>query len=310
MLNLYKLEIFSIVGEVGSFSGAAERLLMSQSGVSQHIQDLEAALGTQLFERGRRGVTLTAAGKTLFDYTRAIFKLVAEAESAVATIDKLSSGQLTIAATPGLSVYRFPDWLQDFRSRHPKVVVSLQTMVTAQVVATILNPNILNYRQDIGFIEGELNESRPSNLGTLVLEQVSQFVIVGNKHPWATKKQMEIGSLNGCSFVMRQANSQSRIWLEQMLWEQGVHAQVVAEFDNIESIKRTVMASDSYLTILPAYAVQHEQQLNLLSIVALQGDPLQRTVRLVWDKEVVFSPLVRAFLSYLASIFPLVRTLL
>ena len=63
MLDLYKLHIFTLVAREGSFSAAAQRLLMTQSGVSQHIQDLEHALGTALFVRGRRGVALTPAGE-------------------------------------------------------------------------------------------------------------------------------------------------------------------------------------------------------------------------------------------------------
>ncbi|MGB5050002.1 MAG: LysR family transcriptional regulator, partial [Caldilineaceae bacterium] len=55
MLNLYKLEVFAIVVQSGSFSAAAERLLLTQPAVSQHIQDLESALGARLFDRGRRG---------------------------------------------------------------------------------------------------------------------------------------------------------------------------------------------------------------------------------------------------------------
>lgn len=83
MLNLYKLEIFATVVQTGSFSAAAERLLMTQPAVSQHIQDLEASLGARLFQRGRRGVTLTPAGETLHSYTQEILRLLAEAENAV-----------------------------------------------------------------------------------------------------------------------------------------------------------------------------------------------------------------------------------
>ncbi len=105
MLNLHKLEIFATVVRVGSFSAAAEQLLMTQPAVSQHIQDLEASLGTRLFERGRRGVTLTAAGEKLHDYTRTILQLVSEAENAVTDVEHLTSGEIVVGATPGVSVY-------------------------------------------------------------------------------------------------------------------------------------------------------------------------------------------------------------
>ena len=76
MLNLYKLEIFAIVVQTGSFSAAADRLLLTQPAISQHIQDLEASLGARLFERGRRGVSLTPARETLHTYTRQTLRLL------------------------------------------------------------------------------------------------------------------------------------------------------------------------------------------------------------------------------------------
>ena len=116
MLDLHKLDIFATVARTGSFSAAAEQLLLSQPAVSQHVHDLEASLGTRLFARGRRGVTLTPAGVQLHDYTQAIFRLVAEAESAVTDVANLAAGQLAIGATPGVSVYLLPEPIQEFLS--------------------------------------------------------------------------------------------------------------------------------------------------------------------------------------------------
>ncbi len=109
MLDLHKLNIFAAVARTGSFSAAAEQLLLSQPAVSQHVHDLEAGLGTRLFERGRRGVMLTPAGAQLYDYAQAIFRLVAEAESAVTDVANLAAGQLAVGATPGVSVYLLPE---------------------------------------------------------------------------------------------------------------------------------------------------------------------------------------------------------
>ena len=63
MLNLYKLEIFNTVAMEGNFSRAAERLLLTQPAVSQHMRDLEEILGTELFVRGPRGVRHGGSGR-------------------------------------------------------------------------------------------------------------------------------------------------------------------------------------------------------------------------------------------------------
>ncbi|MFN8444691.1 MAG: LysR family transcriptional regulator [Caldilineaceae bacterium] len=298
MLNLYKLEIFVHVVEEGSFSGAAERLLMTQSGVSQHIQDLEASLGSQLFERGRRGVNLTAAGKTLYEYTERILDLVSEAEKAVVKIENLASGQITVGATPGISAYLLPDWIQEFRSRYPRLTVLVQTSITPQIVN-----EVLAHRLDMGLIEGELTQVSSPKLRIVALKEVEQFVVVGRKHAWWNYKQVALTDLCGQSLVVRQAHSQSRIWLEDALKEHNIQPVIAAEFDNPESLKRAAINS-ALIAILPDYVLEQELQLGLLRIVPVENNPLRRTIKAILPQDRLCSPVGRAFLTHLKSKFP------
>lgn len=298
MLNLYKLEIFVTVVQAGSFSAAAERLLMTQPAVSQHVQDLEAGLGTQLFTRGRRGVTLTPAGETLYEYTRAIFRLVAEAENAVTDVQHLASGHITVGATPGVSVYLLPDWVQLFRAEFPNLTVSVQTSTTPQIVT-----DLASGRLDLGFVEGELEATDEARLGVQPLEEVEQLVVVGPRHPWWGKETVSLAALSGQSFVMRQRSSQTRIWLDELLLRHNVRYHISAEFDNMESIKRAVL-NGAGITILPEYAVRAEVELGRLQILKIAEHPFQRTLKVVWGAETYFSPVVRSFLSFLSRYLP------
>jgi len=134
MINLHKLDVFTQVVQAGSFSRAAERLLMTQSAVSQHIRDLETTLGASLFVRGPRGVTLTPSGETLHEYVLEIFKLLSEAENAVTNVKNLAAGRITIGATPGVSVYWLPEWVRAFRATYPNLVAALLTGTSPQIL--------------------------------------------------------------------------------------------------------------------------------------------------------------------------------
>jgi len=298
MLSLYKLEIFAIVVQSGSFSAAADRLLLTQPAVSQHIQDLEAALGARLFGRGRRGVTLTPAGETLYDYTRSILRLVAEAEGAVTDVTQLASGQVVVAATPGISVYYLPDCVQAFRAQYPNLTVQVQTSITPQIVLQLQSG-----KADIGLIEGELEAIDTAGIGVLELEEVEQFVIVGAKHPWWERALVTCAELNGQNFVMRQRNSQTRIWLDGRFQAGKIVVQVAAEFDNVESIKRAVDKGMG-ITVLPQYAITAEVESGKLRALPIEGSPLQRMLKLVWHEDGFFSPVTRAFLCFLGPHFP------
>jgi DNA-binding transcriptional LysR family regulator len=289
MISLYKLEVFNMVVQAGSFSAAAERLFLSQPAVSQHVQALESSLGVQLFERGPRGVRLTASGEILYDYTRCILSLLSEAESAVTNVSQLNSGQIRIGATPGVGSYVLPGWIQAFRMRYPKLTVSLLTDVTARVVAALLNHTL-----DAGFIEGELTDV--PELEQVVLQTVSQWVVVSPDHAWAARDAVSLNALRGEPFVMRTPESQTSLWLLQTLKNFDVVPHIVAEFDNPEAIKQAVIAGMG-ISILPEYVFQHEREAGRLHALALQDVPLQRDLKLVWNARYPLTPVARAFLT-------------
>ena len=70
MVKLELYRVFREVAEAGNISLAAENLYLSQSAVSQSVKQLEQQLGTRLFLRSPRGVTLTEDGRLLFEYVR------------------------------------------------------------------------------------------------------------------------------------------------------------------------------------------------------------------------------------------------
>lgn len=297
MLDLYKLRIFVTVVQEGSFSAAAERLYITQSAVSQHVSDLEAGLGVRLFTRGRRGVTLTHPGQILLGYARQIFDLVVEAENAVADVENLEGGALTIGATPGVGVYLLPDWISSFRARYPRLTISTQTGITSEIIS-----GILAQRVDLGVIEGELEDKRASRLVIKVLQRVEQFVVVGWRHPWWDRESAPLTALADQTFIMRPRNHQSRIWLDQVLEAHGITPQIGTEFDNLESIKRAA-ASGTCLTILPEYVFKQEEMLGMLRRVRIEGAPLQREIKLISARDAAASPVTRAFTRHLEAEF-------
>src|SRR5438045_9765393 len=105
-MELRQLRSFVAVAEELHFRRAAERLHLAQPSVSQQIRRLEAELGVRLFERNRRGASLTAAGETLLGEAR---DLLGRAEAAVAATRATGTGlrgglrlSLTRALTSGV----------------------------------------------------------------------------------------------------------------------------------------------------------------------------------------------------------------
>lgn len=296
MLDLHKLRIFIQVSQANSFSAAADALLMTQSGVSQHIQELENTLGTRLFERKPRGVALTPPGQTLLTYAEQILGLVSEAENAVADVAKLTGGVIRLGATPGVGMYVLPAWIANFRVKQPHTQIELATRTTAEIMNS-LRANQL----DIGVIEGEVDEEH-AGFSVRLLQDVEQYLIVGPTHGWFQRSSVRVNELNGEMLISRQRGSASRVWLDEIFKRHNVRVRIVAEFDNVESIKRAVGGSNA-LSVLPRYTIEQEEKLGLLKALHIDGAPMQRTIRAVWNANTPLFPAANAFLNQVAAEF-------
>ena len=298
MLSLYKLEIFSIVVQQGSFSSAAEQLLMTQSAISQHMQDLEASLGTRLFNRGRRGVTLTHSGEKLHDYTTQILRLVALAEADVIDVSKLKNGQTKIGSTPTVGIYLIPEWIRQFRTKYSNLTVSMQTNTTAHIVQAVLRRQL-----DLGLVEGEIDLDRHTQLGISHLRKINMQLIVGPNHMWWERDAITIDELDNQPFALRQPGSQTRAWMDDIFSEYNIHPMVTSEFDNPESIKQSIVVGHC-LTVLPDYAIQREINSGTVRTVAIIDLDTTRTLKLIWNQQMPLSPIAQAFMHFLAEHFP------
>jgi DNA-binding transcriptional LysR family regulator len=295
MLTLHKLSIFMAVYEKHSFNAAAAELYMAQSAVSQHIHTLESALGVALFERTSRGVKPTPAADTLYDYAARILALVADAERAVARLNDAQTGQLIVSATPGVSVYLIPAWLQQFQTTHPTVNVSLQTALTSEVVR-----DVLNGKYDLGFVEGDLDELDHEALAKTRVQDVDYVIVVHADHEWAARGSISVKALHGVPFINRQPSSRARRWLETTLKPFGVKLKNTAELDSPGAIKYALL-NRMGVAVLPRYSIEREIERGELHALTLDETPLSRPLVMVWDGRKPLTPIQRAFVGMVGA---------
>lgn len=271
---------------------------MAQSSVSQHILSLETALGTPLFNRSAQGVQPTKAGEMLYDYAQRILQLLSEAER---EIMQVQPHQLAVCATPGISVYLLPLWLQRFQAVYPAFSLSLQTELTSQVVN-----GVLNHKYDLGFLEGELAELDQAQLGKFRLYDVEYVVVVGARHSWVGRERIPIQALASQPFINRQPGSRARRWLETVL---EVRLRNVAELDSPGAIKYALL-NEMGIAILPRYAIEREAERHEVFWLRLEEFDLSRPLVMVWNRQEPFNAAQRAFINSLATDTPQLQVLL
>ena len=152
-MELSDLLTFSTVARLGGITRAADELNTVQSNVTQRVKALEAEIGTALFERHSRGMTLTGAGRRLLPYAQRMAALSREAVLA-ARDDGEPKGPLSIGSMETTAAVRLPSLLAEFHRRFPAVRLTLRTSTTADLVAGVLDGTF-----DGAFVAGPIDHA-------------------------------------------------------------------------------------------------------------------------------------------------------
>jgi len=181
-MDFRQLNYFVAVAQELSFSRAAIKLHMSQPPLSQQIKLLEEDLGVPLFNRTRRMVELTHAGRLFYDKAMAILEQYAVAKEQCAWASDGRAGKLRIAFTASVPIFeQFPRLIQGFRSIYPHVEMDLRHLSTGEQLKA-LNDNEI----DIGFLRPSLDFRAPSSLDALDLWHDELMLAVAKNHPAAS----------------------------------------------------------------------------------------------------------------------------
>jgi DNA-binding transcriptional LysR family regulator len=125
-VNLQQLRYFLTIADEGSFTRAAERLLVAQPSLSQQIKSLERELGGQLLERIPKGVRLTAAGKAFMPEARAAVAHAERARRDARSALGLEAGELEVATVTSIAFGVLPPTFEVWHARHPATTIALR----------------------------------------------------------------------------------------------------------------------------------------------------------------------------------------
>jgi DNA-binding transcriptional LysR family regulator len=125
--HLEKVRTFAVVAQSGSIRSAAGRLRRTQPSISRSLRVLEGAVGATLFERSRHGMTLSRAGKLLYDFSERLASEVARVGAQLDGGGDVLSGRLVCGAYESLAAHIWPGFFRRFTARYPSVELVLRT---------------------------------------------------------------------------------------------------------------------------------------------------------------------------------------
>ena len=244
MIKTNDLRVFQTVAETGSMSRAAEVLHCVQSNVTSRIQGLEAQLGTPLFYRKARGLSLAPGGRVLLDYAENVLRLLSEAEKAVTNSAGADSaearGSLKIGAMETTAAVRLPTALAAFHAQHPAVELSLTTGPTQTLVE-----QVLAYELDGAFVGGAIEHPELTQ-SEMFQEELVLVTEPGCAGPEEIGRRVLLVFREGCSYRAR-----AEAWAR----EAGLLPLRRMEFGTVEAILGCVGAGMG-VTLLPRAVVE------------------------------------------------------
>lgn len=304
MLTANEIQTFLAAAEAQSFSGAARKLCLTQSAVSQQIKKVERRLAVELFERKGGRISLTEDGRALVPLARQLADVVVQVEQSLAARRGVVSGLLRIGCTTTPGKYILPWLVGSFCQAFPEVRIHVDVIPRSLLVPML-------QRQEVNFcVMGGQGDYADLAYEELMDDELVLVVPAG--HPFAQAKSVSIDALRGEKIVLREESSGTRLTMLEGMERVGLTVDELniaqMQLGSPEGIIAAVEAGwgISWLSRIAAgRAVASER----IAIVAVDGLRLRRTVFLVSQRgrietnahrkfhEYVFSPNGRAIIA-------------
>jgi DNA-binding transcriptional LysR family regulator len=251
-MELRHLRYFVAVAEELHFGRAAERLHMAQPPLSLQIQALERELGVRLFERTRRRVALTEAGRLFLAEANATLAQAGRAVTVAQRSARGEMGRIEIGFTPGAPFNAFlPTIIRRYRDSFPAVDLVLREVNTSQQI-----PALQEGKLDVGFVRPPLNLTA-ENLRLITILHEPLVLAVQEEHPLARQRTIAIADLAGESFIMYPREVAANLYdlIVALCKKAGFNPRVVQEARQMATIISLVSAGLG-LSLVPISLMQ------------------------------------------------------
>jgi DNA-binding transcriptional LysR family regulator len=225
-MKLRQLHFFTAVAEELSFSRAAIKLHVAQPSLSIQIKALEEEVGARLFERDKRHVSLTPAGRRFQGRVTTILALAESAKSEARSAEGGRLGMINLGYT-ALSMFStaLPHSLRRFRAEHPQVRIALRELTSLEQLHELRERTL-----DVGVLR-KVDVSAPRGIKVIQWYNTPLVVAMPADHPRAQARSLSLTELADEAFVMYPRNAGTGIYWQvlQLCTAAGFRPRVVRE---------------------------------------------------------------------------------
>ncbi len=286
---------FARAASSGSFTAAAQSLSVSPSAVSKTIQRLEQQLGVRLFTRTTRSLVLTPEGRDLHERALHLLRAAEDVVQSAAAARSEPAGTLKIAASLPIGTRLLAPALPEFRRRHPRIHIDLR-----------LNDRFVNLVEegvDVAIRIGDLADSSLISRG-FARTRISAFASPAYLAARGAPRKPKDLDQHDCVNFRYQTSGQTLQWafkIGRRVIELTPDAAIVVD---VSDAVAEMLAAGGGIGMLASFIAAPYVERGLLLPVLHEHSANSATITAVWPESRRASPSVRAFVDYLAEVFP------
>ena len=251
-VDISALQAFITVARHQSFSKAAAQMRLTQPAVSKRVAGLENELGTKLFNRIARQVSLTEAGEQLLPRAQELVNQASDMQRYALSLNDDISGTLSVAISHHIALHRMPPILKQFNQLYPGVKLDIRFEESDQALNSV-------ERGDIEFAIITLPSRLPPNLAAETVWTDQLHIVIGLGHRLSQSGSVTLQQLADYSCVLPTADTETHQIIRREFEHAGLGLQVQMNTNNLQSLKMLAVAGIGW-SLLPETMLDDELQ--------------------------------------------------
>jgi DNA-binding transcriptional LysR family regulator len=269
--DLTDLRLYLHILDTGNITAGAARSHLSLAAASARIRAMEASLGIEFLERGRRGVTPTPAGNALAQHARTLLQQADRMQQDLAEYVNGVKGQVRLLCNTTAITEYLPELLAVFLRDHPNLDIDLQELPSTRITHALRQG-----AADLGIITNAVDTG---DLQTHPFRNDPLALILPGDHPLANAESLSFTDTLPHDYVGLNANNALAVYLEEQALHAGSRMQIRIRADGFDGVMRMV-AHGAGLAIVPLAAIQRGSADQPFKSIALKEDWAQRKLLL------------------------------
>ncbi|GGD01937.1 cidABC operon transcriptional activator CidR [Pontibacillus salipaludis] len=290
-MDIKHLQYFIAVSRFNSFTRAAEELYLTQPTISKMIKNLEEDLGVVLFDRSRKKLTLTHAGKVILKQAKVIDAAYQDLEVEINQLVELKKGEIRIGLPPLMDTTFFSTMIGQFHEKYPHITFQFMEHGSKRIEEQVANEEI-----DIGIVVLPTKEGTFEHL-TFSKEKLK--LIVPPSHPLAKRNEISLRDLKNEEFILFNKDFVLRERIVQSCRQAGFEPTVRSESSQWDFIEEMV-ACKLGITLLPESVIKNLHR--DLCPIPVQAPSLTWELDIIWNPDHYLSHAAQEWVDFVQTI--------